>query len=70
MSLIGLVMDPRLGLSNGAQTSLTAKLQAALSYQQAGDTADAIAVLNAFINQVNALVNSGRLSPAAETAIH
>jgi hypothetical protein len=64
-SLIEQVTSPSLGLSNGVQTSPTAKLQAALGYQQAGDMADAIAVLNAFINQVNALVNSGRLTAAA-----
>jgi len=29
-----------------------------------GDTADAIAALQAFINEVNALVNSGRLTTA------
>ena len=64
-SLIGQVMSPSLGFSNGEKTSLTAKLQAALGYLQVGDTADAIAVLKAFINQVNALVNSGRLTTAA-----
>jgi len=64
-SLIGQVISPSLGFSNGEKTSLTAKLRAALGYLQAGDAADAIAVLQAFINQVNALVNSGRLTTAA-----
>ncbi len=64
-SLIGQVISPSLGFSKGEKTSLTAKLQAALGYLQAGDTPDAIAVLQAFINQVNALVNSGRLTTAA-----
>ncbi len=64
-TLIGQVISPSLGFSNGEKTSLTAKLQAALGYLQAGDTPDAIAVLQAFINQVNALVNSGRLTTAA-----
>jgi len=64
-SLIGQVISPSLGFSKGEQTSLTAKLQAALGYLGAGDTADAIAVLQAFINEVNALVNSGRLTAAA-----
>ncbi len=64
-SLIGQVISPSLGFTNGEQTSLTAKLQAALGYLGAGDTADAIAVLQAFINEVNALVNSGRLTTAA-----
>jgi len=63
-SLIGLVISPSLGFSNGEKTSLTAKLQAALGYLQVGDTADAIAALQAFINEVNALVNSGRLTTA------
>jgi regulator of chromosome condensation (RCC1) repeat-containing protein/FIMAH domain-containing protein len=62
-SLIAQVMS--LGLSRGETTSLTAKLQAALGYLQTNDTADAIATLNAFIHQVNALVNSGRLTAAA-----
>jgi alpha-tubulin suppressor-like RCC1 family protein len=62
-NLIGQVMS--LGLSNGETTSLTAKLRAALGYLAGGDTADAIAALNAFINEVNALVNSGRLTAAA-----
>ena len=64
-SLIGQVVSPSLGFSNGEKTSLTAKLRAALGYLQAGDAADAIAVLQAFINEVNALVNSGRLTTAA-----
>ena len=64
-TLIGQVISPSLGFSNGEKTSLTAKLQAALGYLQVGDTADAIAALQAFINEVNALVNSGRLTTAA-----
>jgi regulator of chromosome condensation (RCC1) repeat-containing protein/FIMAH domain-containing protein len=62
-SLIGQVMS--LGLSHGETTSLTAKLQAALGYLQANDPADAIAALRAFIDEVNALVNSGRLTASA-----
>jgi alpha-tubulin suppressor-like RCC1 family protein len=62
-SLITQVMS--LGLSHGETTSLSAKLQAALGYLQARDTADAIAALRAFIHEVNALVNSGRLTAAA-----
>jgi hypothetical protein len=54
-----------LGLSNGETTSLTAKLEAALGYVAGGDTAAAIAVLQAFINEVNALVKSHRLTAAA-----
>ena len=63
--LIGQVIGPSLGFSYGVKTSLTAKLNAALGYLGAGDTADAIAVLQAFLNEVNALVNSGRLTTAA-----
>src|SRR6266516_60461 len=37
-SLIGQVISPSLGFSKGEKTSLTAKLQAALGYLQAGDT--------------------------------
>ena len=62
-NLIGQVST--LGFSKGQQTSLTAKLQAALSSLQAGDTAGALGALKAFINEVNALVNSGRLTAAA-----
>ncbi len=64
-SLIGQVMSPGLGFSYGETTSLTAKLRAALGYLGVGDTADAIAALQAFINEVNALVKGGRLSAAA-----
>ena len=64
-SLIAQVISPGLGFRNGEKTSLIAKLNAALGYLQAGDTADAIAVLQAFINEVNALVNSDRLTTAA-----
>jgi hypothetical protein len=64
-ALVGQVISPSLGFSNGEKTSLTAKLQAALGYLQAGATADAIAALQAFIHEVNALVNSGRLTTAA-----
>ena len=63
-NLIGLVISPSWGFTTGEKTSLTAKLQAALGYLGAGDTADAIAVLQAFINEVNALMNSGRLTTA------
>ena len=57
--------QPQFGVQQrGEKTSLTAKLQAALGYLQVGDTADAIAALQAFINEVNALVNSGRLTTA------
>jgi hypothetical protein len=66
-SLIGQVMS--LGLSHGKTTSLTAKLHAALGYLQAGDTADAIAALQAFIHEVNALVNSGRMTAAAASPL-
>jgi hypothetical protein len=53
-----------LGLSKGGTTSLTAKLRAAIGYLP-GDTADAVAALQAFINEVNALVKSHRLTAAA-----
>jgi alpha-tubulin suppressor-like RCC1 family protein len=61
-SLIEQVTSSSLGLSYGAQTSLFAELQVALGYLHAGDTADAIAALRAFIDQVNALVKSGPLA--------
>jgi FIMAH domain-containing protein len=64
-NLIGQVISPSLGFSNGEKTSLIAKLNAALGYLQVGDDADAILTVQAFINEVNALVNSGRLTTAA-----
>jgi hypothetical protein len=44
---------------------LYAKLNAALGYLAHGDTADAKSVLQAFINQVKALVKTGRLDAAS-----
>ncbi len=64
-NLISQVISPSLGLRNGEKTSLIAKLNAALGYLKAGDTPDAILTVQAFINEVNALVNSGRLTTAA-----
>jgi hypothetical protein len=60
--LIAQVMN--MDLSKGETTSLTAKLNAALGDVVGGDTAAAIAVLQAFINEVNALVKSHRLTAA------
>ena len=54
-----------LGFSNGAQTSLAATLQAAQGYLQAGDTTNAIAELQAFIGEINVLVDNGWLNAAA-----
>jgi hypothetical protein len=52
-------------LSAGNGNALSAKVQAAISELNLGDTTDATNVLNAFINQVNALVGNGRL-PASD----
>ena len=54
-----------LGFSNGAQTSLAATLQAAQGYLQTGDTTNAIAELQAFIGEINVLVDNGWLNAAA-----
>jgi hypothetical protein len=42
------------GLDHGLQAALDSKLQAAIAYFNAGDTADGVSQLGAFINQVNA----------------
>ena len=42
------------GLDHGIRTALDSKLQAAITYFNAGDTADGVSQLGAFINQVNA----------------
>jgi hypothetical protein len=42
------------GLDHGLRTALDSKLQAAITYFNAGDTADGVSQLRAFINQVNA----------------
>jgi len=54
-----------LEFSNGAQTGLAATLQAAQGYLQAGDTTNAIAELQAFIGEINVLVDNGWLNAAA-----
>jgi alpha-tubulin suppressor-like RCC1 family protein len=64
-------------LSKGETNSLTVKLEAALASSQAGDTASAVDEMTAFINEVDAMVKSGRLTggdaaaliPAAKTII-
>jgi hypothetical protein len=42
------------GLDDGLQNALDSKLQAAITYFAAGDTADGVSQLGAFINQVRA----------------
>jgi probable HAF family extracellular repeat protein len=70
---VGIVMsqiaDPALGLSAAAQASLSVKLQAALDSMTAGNLTAAANQLNAFTNQVNALLNSGRISEANAAAL-
>jgi hypothetical protein len=52
------------GVLNGGQgNSLTSKLDAAVRQIDRGNASAAINQLGAFINQVNALIRSGRLSP-------
>ncbi len=58
------IASPSVGLSSSETHSLNAKLRAAQAYLQAGDTADAINVLQSFINAVSALVKSHRLAAA------
>jgi hypothetical protein len=42
------------GLDHGLRTALDSKLQAAVTYFAAGDKADGVSQLRAFISQVNA----------------
>jgi len=51
-------------LSPGNGRSLNAKLAAAIESLDRGDTRPAIRQLNAFINQVNALIQAGKLPPS------
>jgi hypothetical protein len=44
----------RTGLAQGLQSSLDSQLQAALAYFNAGDTADGVSQLGAFLNHVSA----------------
>jgi hypothetical protein len=47
------------GLASGLQNSLDSQLQAAIAYFLAGDTADGVSVLGAFINHVRAQLGKG-----------
>lgn len=57
-------------LTRGEANSLKAKLQAALNKVNQGNKTAAKNQLNAFINEVNALVNSGRLTQAEGQALN
>ena len=61
-ALITLLSDPSLGLTQGQIKSLTDKLNNVLASIAAGDNAQAINQLAAFINQVVAAVSSGKMS--------
>jgi hypothetical protein len=58
-----------LGLAGGQANSLQAKLRAATASQARGDTRTAANQLNAFINEVNAMKRSRRLSAAQFNAL-
>jgi hypothetical protein len=51
-------------LNQGQGNALTAKLRAAIKKMEQGNVNTAINQLQAFINQVNALINGGTLTPA------
>jgi len=51
-------------ISNGNGNALLSKLNGAVQSLDSGNTTAAINKLNSFINQVNALINSGKLTPA------
>jgi PKD repeat protein len=56
-------------LNNGTANSLNAKLNAAIAAFNAGDNATAVSKLNDLKNEVNAMINSGRLSAADAAAL-
>jgi len=56
-------------LNDGQKNSLTAKLNAASASLARGDTKPANNQLNAFLNEVQAMVNSGRLSSGDAAAL-
>ena len=60
---------PGLGLSAGNSNALSVKLQAAIASIAGGNNALAISELQAFINQVNALLRSGRLAAGQAAAL-
>jgi hypothetical protein len=69
-TLIGLITNPALALSNGQIASLTDKLNSALASMQAGQTRQAINQLQAFINAVESAQKTRKIStPTAETLI-
>ena len=58
-----------LGLSNGELSSLRAKLNAASAALRRDDTTPAVNALEAFTNEVGAMVRSGRLSESAAASV-
>ena len=54
----------QLPLNQGQQTSLSSKLEAAAKQLDRGDPADGCGTLGAEVNEINALLKSGRLSAA------
>jgi len=64
-NLTTLLSSHGLGLSSGSVDSLTAKLQAALTSIAQGNPRPAANQLNAFIDEIQALENSRRLSAQA-----
>ena len=70
--LLTQLSSPALGLNDGEQNSLGAKLQAALASIQSGNPGGPRAAgnqLGAFINEIHALQNSGRLSAQDAAAL-
>jgi len=61
-NLLRLISDPALGLTSGQINSLSTKLQNVLTSIAAGETAQAVNQLNAFINQVQAAAANGKIS--------
>jgi hypothetical protein len=68
IAVLGATVDG-LPLSNGNGNALHAKLNAALASLSSGDTAGGNAALDMFLDQVNAMVNSNRLTQAQAAAL-
>jgi large repetitive protein len=67
--IAGLIAQVDGMVSGGAANSLDAKLRAASASLDRGNTAAATGQLGAFINEVQAMVQSGRLTPAQGDAL-
>lgn len=69
LSSVSATVQKIASLNDGQKNSLTAKLNAASASLARGDTKPANSQLNAFLNEIQALVNSGRISSGDAAAL-